>query len=58
MLGYLKSMLEINTVLPMHGGGRRGQINVVRFLNLRNLYCGILISEAVLRSFVSGAKTH
>ncbi|KAI6190479.1 hypothetical protein M3Y97_00122500 [Aphelenchoides bicaudatus] len=31
MLGYLKSMLEINSVLPLHAGGRRGQTNVKLF---------------------------
>ncbi|KAI6225224.1 hypothetical protein M3Y99_01367200 [Aphelenchoides fujianensis] len=28
MLGYLRSMLTINDVLPFHVGGRRGEINV------------------------------
>ncbi|KAI6215753.1 hypothetical protein M3Y94_00421600 [Aphelenchoides besseyi] len=29
MLGYLRSMLQINSALPFHVGGKRGQINVV-----------------------------
>jgi hypothetical protein len=29
MYGYLRSMLAINNVLPLHVGGRRGKINVV-----------------------------
>ncbi|KAI6233589.1 hypothetical protein M3Y99_00894900 [Aphelenchoides fujianensis] len=31
MLGYLRSMLTINNVLPFHVGGRRGEINVRLF---------------------------
>lgn len=29
MQGYLRSMLAINSVLPLHAGGKRGTINVV-----------------------------
>ncbi|KAI6229560.1 hypothetical protein M3Y95_00543700 [Aphelenchoides besseyi] len=31
MLGYLRSMLQINSALPFHVGGKRGQINVRLF---------------------------